>query len=232
MLRADAPPRPTQHSRKPVAASTRPGTTRMAMHPINDSAEVQRVTKSLGAQSLQLPKIGVDLENIAAALAEAQKAAAGKIANLEGQLQGLDDLIGQAVDMEKDPDLSAADRDALNGFITACEDDAIGDTKTALGQLQSLRDGYSATLQKSLGNLRTDGYDPTILEQVDADTRIPPPGTSAEDVHQWWTSLTPEQRQRFIAENPDQIGNLNGVPILARSAANMAVMNQDLNRGA
>ena len=42
-------------------------------HPINDSAEVQRVTKSLGTQSLQLPKIGVDLEKIAAALAEAQK---------------------------------------------------------------------------------------------------------------------------------------------------------------
>jgi len=37
-------------------------------HPINDSAEVQRVTKALGAQSLQLPKIGVDLESIAASL--------------------------------------------------------------------------------------------------------------------------------------------------------------------
>lgn len=35
-------------------------------HPINDSDEVQRVTKSLGAQSLQLPKIGADLEGIAA----------------------------------------------------------------------------------------------------------------------------------------------------------------------
>ncbi|QBC84519.1 hypothetical protein B6K05_007300 [Mycobacterium avium subsp. hominissuis] len=43
-------------------------------HPINDSAEVQRLVKSLGAQSEQLPKIGTDLENIAAALAEAQKA--------------------------------------------------------------------------------------------------------------------------------------------------------------
>lgn len=31
-------------------------------HPINDSDEVQRITKSLGAQSLQLPKIAADLE--------------------------------------------------------------------------------------------------------------------------------------------------------------------------
>ncbi|MGZ4525826.1 MAG: putative alpha/beta hydrolase [Mycobacterium sp.] len=199
-------------------------------HPINDSAEVQRVTKALGAQSLQLPKIGVDLENIAAALAEAQKAGAGEIATLEAQLQKLDDLIGQAVEMEKDTHLSAADREALDALIYACEDDAISDTKAALTQLQSLRNGYSATLQKSLGNLRAEGYDPESLQQVDADTQIPPPGTNAEDVHRWWTSLTPEQRQRFIAENPDQIGNLNGVPVLARSDANIAVMTRDLNR--
>jgi hypothetical protein len=38
-------------------------------HPINDSAEVQRVSKSVGAQSLQLSKIGVDLENIAGRMA-------------------------------------------------------------------------------------------------------------------------------------------------------------------
>lgn len=42
-------------------------------HPINDSDEVQRVTKSLGAQSEQLPKIGADLESNAAALADAHK---------------------------------------------------------------------------------------------------------------------------------------------------------------
>lgn len=54
-------------------------------HPIIDSAEVQRVAQSLGAQSLQLPKIGVDLETIAASLAEAQRSASGQIATLEGQ---------------------------------------------------------------------------------------------------------------------------------------------------
>jgi len=106
-------------------------------HPINDSAEVQRVTKSLGAQSLQLPKIGADLEKIAAALAEAQKAAAGKIATLEAQLQQLDQLIGQAIDMEKDPNLTAADRDALNAFIRTAEDDAVHDTKAALATLHT-----------------------------------------------------------------------------------------------
>jgi hypothetical protein len=44
-------------------------------NPINDSAEVQRATRSLGVQAAQLPKIWVDLENIAAALAQAQRTA-------------------------------------------------------------------------------------------------------------------------------------------------------------
>lgn len=130
-------------------------------HPITGSDEVQRVTKALGAQSLQLPKIATDLENIAANLAEAQKAAAGQIAALEGQLQQLDGFIGQAVELEKDPTLTAEDRHALDAFISGREDDAIRDTKAALGQLQSTRDGYANSFQNAMGTLHADGYDLT-----------------------------------------------------------------------
>ncbi|ORW81861.1 hypothetical protein AWC25_02975 [Mycobacterium sherrisii] len=42
-------------------------------NPINESAEVQRVVKLLGAQSLQLPKIAVELQRIAADLAGTQR---------------------------------------------------------------------------------------------------------------------------------------------------------------
>lgn len=199
-------------------------------HPINDSAEVQRVTKSLGAQSLQLPKIGADLENIAAALAEAQRTGAVLISTLEGRLQQLDNEIGYGLELEKNPNLTAAQKTALDQQIAGLEQQAIEDTKSALGQLESLRNGYSDYLRKSLATLHTDGYDQQLLTQVDADTQIPPPSTNPDDVHKWWTSLTAEQRQRLIAEHPDQVGNLNGVPISARSDANLTVMNQDLSR--
>jgi pimeloyl-ACP methyl ester carboxylesterase len=199
-------------------------------HPINDSAEVQRVTKALGAQSLQLPKIGVDLENIAAALAEAQRTASGQIVTLEGQLQQLDNEIGQALDLEKNGHLTAAEKSLVDQHITDLENEAIADTKSALGQLESLRNGYSDCLQKSLATLRTDGYDPEVIQGVDAQVQIPPPDTSAEDVHKWWTSLTPQERQRLIADHPEQLGNLNGVPVDARSQINEAVMNDDLHR--
>lgn len=128
-------------------------------HPITGSEEVQRVTKALGAQSLQIPKIGADLENIAATLAEAQRTAAGQIASLEAQLQELDELIGEADEMEDDDDLTQADIDALEAFIAGREQNAIRDTKTALGQLQATRDGYSKSFQDAMGTLHADGYD-------------------------------------------------------------------------
>lgn len=204
-------------------------------HPINDSAEVQRVTESLGAQSLELPKIGADLENIAASLAEAQKGAAGQIAALEGQLQQLDDFIGQAVEIEKDAQLTADDRAALDAFINEREDDAIHDTQAALAQLQSIRNGYSDSLQMSLGTLRADGYDPKPLEPVDAQSgpeqiEIPPSNTKPEDVKRWWESLSQQQRDQLLAQHPPELGNLNGIDTVSRDAVNQAVMNDDIAR--
>jgi hypothetical protein len=124
-------------------------------HPINDSAEVQRTVKSLGAQSEQLPKIAVNLENIAAVLAAAQKAGAAQISTLEAELQQLDGLIGQAVEAEKNPALTAKERQQLDAYITGREEDAIRDTKSSLQQLNSIRDDYAKTLHQAQasGNL-------------------------------------------------------------------------------
>ncbi len=181
-------------------------------HPINDSAEVQRVTKSLGAQSLQLPKIGVDLENIAAALAEAQRTASGQIATLEGRLQQLDGLIGQALEQEKDPILTPEAREQLNALITACEDDAIHDTQAALGQLESTRNGYSGYLQKSLATLQTDGYDPAAIQGVDGPkSPVPALPDDPKQFTQAWNALSPQQKEAEYQQNPF-IGNHPGMP--------------------
>jgi hypothetical protein len=118
-------------------------------NPINDSAEVQRVVKSLGAQSLQLPKIGVELERIAAALAGVQRSGAVLISNLETQLEVIDSQLGVALEQENSRHLTAAEKDIVEQHITALEDQAIADTKAALGQLRSVRSEYSDCLQSS-----------------------------------------------------------------------------------
>lgn len=190
-------------------------------HPINASAEVQRVTKALGAQSVQLPKIGADLENIAASLAEAQKTAAGQIGTLEAQLKGLDDMIAEAVEIEEThPELSAADRDALNAYITSLEDDAIRDTKAALGQLQATRDTYSNTLQKALGTLRSDGYDPAGIRAQEGP--LSPAPALPDDPNQFaqvWNSLTQEQKDAEY-DRDHFIGNHGGMPFTDRDHYN------------
>lgn len=137
-------------------------------HPINDSAEVQRAIQSLHVQTTQLPRIAIDLENIAAALAEAQKAATERITTLAGELYAVDDLIGKALANEHDVNLTAQDRSLLDLIIAALETIAIDDTKEALGELESIRRGYSDKLQTSLTALRTDGYDPETIRAWDA----------------------------------------------------------------
>nr|WP_232006696.1 alpha/beta hydrolase [Mycobacterium sp. 1245805.9] len=205
-------------------------------HPINGSAEVQRTVRSLGAQSLQLANIGADLESVAAALAEAQSFGAAVISALEARLRELDDLLGQALTLENDSGLTADDRLALDAFIRALEQQAVDDTAAALGRVRSRRDGYSEALQRSLIALRTDGYDPAVLQSVDAPTnaeeplQVPPLGASAEAVNRWWNTLSADQQSRLIAEHPPELGNLNGVPVAVRSRVNQAVMNDDLRR--
>ena len=181
----------------------------------HQNSEVQRVAKSLEAQSMQLANIGVDLENVATTLAHAQRSGAVLILTVEAELQHLDGQVGQAADLGK--------------LISDLEQDAIDGTKAVLAQLYSLRDDYSESLQTALTNLvpRPDAPDtPKPQESM----RLPIPRASAEDANKWWKSLSQEQKDRLIAEHPPDLGNLNGIPVDVRSQINKAVMNDDLHR--
>ena len=161
-------------------------------HPITDSAEVQRTATALGLQASQLPKIAVDLENVAAALAQTQGTADAYINALEARLQTLDDWIGQADDMIKqDENLLAQadddddiceledDIDRLGQYINDCEREAVDDTKAALQQLERIRDDYADGLKKAKANLRTDGYYPAAIQALDGED---PKGQAAGDI--------------------------------------------------
>ncbi|MDM3977520.1 hypothetical protein QRB36_25450 [Mycobacterium marseillense] len=135
-------------------------------HPINESEEVQQVTKALGYQSEQLPKIGLDLENVATALAAAQRAGADEIATLDHQLHVLDVLIGAA---QKDLTLAlpANERDKLEKLINDAHADAVDDVRDALKQMHLIRGMYTDLLDASRGTLARDGYDPSLIWGVD-----------------------------------------------------------------
>ena len=62
-------------------------------HPINDAEEVRRATDSLHLSSEQMGRVAVDLQDIAAALAQAQRSGQISIGNLEARLKQIDDLV-------------------------------------------------------------------------------------------------------------------------------------------
>jgi len=106
-----------------------------AQHPITDSAEVTRATQTLHLQKPQLAKIALDLENVAAALATAQRTCDGEIAALDNFLHGADDAIGAAK--------------AANQDTKALHDAAVATTLITVGEVQKNRDAYAARLAAS-----------------------------------------------------------------------------------
>lgn len=125
-------------------------------HPIDDAAEVQRAKTQLFVQAEQLPLIGIDLQNIAADLAEAQRMSSFNIDSLNDHLVQLDGLIGAAL---------AADMDT-----SGLEETAIAKTTASLGAIEIFRDSYAAKLQEALTDLRhKHGYDPAAIDDVDGD---------------------------------------------------------------
>lgn len=54
----------------------------------------------------------------------------------------------------------------------------------------------------------------------DLESLKPPDGATDTEVNKWWDGLSQEDKDRIIAERPDWIGNLDGVPGFARDKAN------------
>lgn len=59
---------------------------------------------------------------------------------------------------------------------------------------------------------------------------VPPRGTDPQAVHDWWTSLTDEQRADLLASNPAEIGALDGIPAVDRDTANRSVLATEQDR--
>ncbi len=174
-------------------------TNNSGQQPIPNSTEVQNTVNGLKLQANQLPLIAVDLERIAAALAQTQGTATGYINTLNARLQQLDDWIGQAEELIKqDQDLLAQaddeddvaeledDIDQLEQYIEDCEREAIEDTRETLHALQRIRDEYADGLKKAKSNLSTDGLDPNSIYGVDGVAAkpgdVPPSGLEASQL--------------------------------------------------
>ncbi|OPX07750.1 hypothetical protein [Mycobacterium sp. AT1] len=101
-------------------------------HPINDSPEATQAAATMNLQKPQLAKIAVDLEDVAAALATAQRTSDGDIAGLDNLLHGIDDAISRAKADKQDPQ--------------HLHDTAVAAVRTTLGSVQGIRNTYVGTM--------------------------------------------------------------------------------------
>lgn len=184
-------------------------------HPINDAAEVCRVVRSLGLQAAQLPRIAVDLDRVAAALATTQRTSTRHVEALEGDLIVIDAEIASAR-----ADLAQVDCLCL---------EAIAETRAIVFNLKLIREDYAETLQSVLTGLRADGVEPAEVKLVD-ELLIPPQDCEPLAVAGWWSALNDEQKGLLVEQHPAELGNLNGVPAEARDQINRAVLSDDLHR--
>jgi hypothetical protein len=135
-------------------------------HPINDSAEVQRATESLNLDRERIARIAVDLENISASLAEAQRSAHISIGNFETMLQLIDDQIDREVAV------AAANGEDIDW--SELKQAAIDRTKHALQEVQSIRDAYSDALDTSRIEMAAEGYSPDATRGADGEGALTP----------------------------------------------------------
>lgn len=134
-------------------------------HPINDSAEVQRATESLHLNRDQMARIAVDLQNISASLAEAQRSGEVSIGNLETSLR--------MIDAQIDREIAFAAANSQEVDWSELKEAAVDATEQALQEVQTIRDAYADQLDASRLGMAAEGYTSEATTSVDGEGSDP-----------------------------------------------------------
>ena len=195
-------------------------------HPINGSAEVRRTARSLEAQSIQLPKIGIGLGQYRRRLGRGSTNWRGVDFGSGGRTIAARQSTRRGGGLEKDIHATDAQKSALDQLISALEQRAIDGARSALAQLISMRSGYSDYLEDALSTLHADEYRRTNPKSaLPFHQPTPGPRTSRSG----GIRSSQDQKGQLIAQHPPELGNLNGISAVVRDAVNRAVLNDDLN---
>ena len=173
-----------------------------------------------------LGKTRVDLDahaNEARAVAEAAEHAAEGIEKVKVDLRQLEED-AHAAGLQVDPTTSSVVRGRGFKGTPAQLASRIASFQARLNAIVAEANAVDAELATAI--YLADGRMP--IPETPPTPTPPPPSATADEVNKWWNSLTPEQQQAELRDHAAEIGNLNGVPVLARSDANLRLMRHDL----
>lgn len=159
----------------------------------------------------------------ALAVAQAAQKAAQDIEKVKVELRDLkDEAVNAGLDV--DPATNAVVKGpGFRGTATELAN-KIAAFQTRLNGILAEANGVDAELAAAIN--MADGTLP--IPDAKPTPPVPPESTKPEDVKKWWDSLTPEQQQAELRDNPEFVGNLNGIPVDARNDANLRVMRTDI----
>lgn len=188
---------------------------------INESPEVTKTANDFQLGASQLDTISRSLDEVAHALTTAQNTTGEYVGSLNATLSQLD-AMAEAIGPGSGANEQQYDQIRAEGAGVV---GSAGDLVTGVvSSYQSTLHDHMALAQANRwhsGSARRGG-DPAAT--------IPGNGTDPATVKQWWNGLSDTDKQRLIDEHPDRIGNLNGVPIADRSAANELSIDRDIHR--
>ena len=141
--------------------------------PINSSEQVKRASAALAKHPEELSKIAVDLEQVAASLARAQRDTDAKIGSLETQLHGIDDQIS---DVKKQIDNADEDDDTdnLKQKVTQLLQQAKDATRDTLGDVEEIQGAYIEQLHGAETAMIASGYAPDAIDSLGGVPGNPP----------------------------------------------------------
>lgn len=184
--------------RKFTEAYTRNG----SEHPIADAGEVRRVSEKLADHKDAVLKIAVALEQIAAALAVAQRDSDAEIAAVNAELHTIDNQMSDATDGQD-----------TSGLHTQ----AVETVRSGLEQITTIRGGYVEQLRQAETVMTVAGYEPDAIDNVDGI----PAGTPTQRASAANEKRLREERARAQAE----------LTRLQRELGQMLATDHDWNKG-
>ncbi|MFF3596631.1 alpha/beta hydrolase [Kitasatospora indigofera] len=166
-----------------------------------------------------------ELKLVSGVLADAQQSIALVQAEL---IQALDDAKAAGITVKPDGAMSWENKD--DTFEVKAKSLSLR-VQDALHDAQHADDAITRRLRHFAENATTGtGLDATaaLADKAGAGTRETPPDARATpaQVKAWWDGLTPAEQQHLIHNRPEQIGNRDGVPCLARDQANRIILRQ------
>ncbi|MGH3873871.1 MAG: alpha/beta hydrolase [Pseudonocardiaceae bacterium] len=204
--------------------------------PVHDvNTHLQQTRTHLGNSGENMELIARDLATIADELADRTTTAKVTVVTLDHELERVraaaDRLVQDAYANPIAIDPATGWLRNYNQEAVVLKEAAVGMVRNSGATVRDLVDGYEDILTSRLKSLAEMGYDPPAeLDAGSTDPDIPSKGTDPKQVNGWWKGLTPYQQRELIAEHPEQIGNLDGIPTEVRHEANRSVLASEATR--